>query len=522
MISVMQISILLRLVVSFVFLGHSSASLFKPSRRSDPCDLSWLGKWHVHDRAHPVHINGSFVETLGSCVASNAERNEYIFSLKTSSGECTRCAIFFPMHDNILRYKSTSCLAERDSSSLDVAYLCRNFFRGDTSMVTLFRADAKTEDCGLVTPANLTYQTAAGQCTSRVSSLTECSSKNRFRITYQGCPEVPHSETHGVEFRCIGSWSSFGQKFTAIKIVNQLGVPTSATYRCLIHERHGPNGRIGISADSSCQELTQLFSASTIITYKADVEVIPFCKFPHFLKRSWSSIVTEHNHTFEDDVWHETWGDKVYARSLCIQHEDYGHMQKFVLFVTRNCDRGYQCVKIIKRKHHIIDVIRGPLMNHESGSCDNIDHHLETLVIPERKEKCPWRGQMIINQCSEYSIRMGCLDEEHVEFNPHCQQKDPNAMSCVGHWSESGSTYLITKDLKNNKLGCSVYARTRDGSFRIQSFSHVGCQPIALSRTRPEYEFNATHHDHCGPNSAILAPHFSFSFVMLGFVCLFW
>ncbi|KAK0393491.1 hypothetical protein QR680_000238 [Steinernema hermaphroditum] len=521
MISVMQISLLFRLILVFVFVSTSRGSLFKPSRSSEQCDLAWSGKWHVHDRAHAVLINGTYVETLGSCVAANAQRNEYIFSLKTSSGECTRCAIFFPMHENILRYKSTSCLAERDSSSLDVAYLCRNFFRGDTPMVTLFRADAKTEECGLVTPANLTYQTPTGHCTSRISSLTECSSTNRFRITYQACPEVPHSETHGVEFRCIGSWSSFGQKFTAIKIVNQLGVPTSATYRCLIHEQQSAHGRIGISADSSCQELTQLSSASTIITYKADAKVIPFCKFPHFHKRPWQSIVTEHNHTFDDGEWLETWGDKVYARSLCIQHEDYGHMQKFVVFVKRNCDLGYQCVKIIKRKHHIIDVIRGPLMAYESGSCDNIDHHMETLVISDRREKCPWRGQMIISQCSEYSIRMGCLDEEHAEFNPHCQQRDPSAMSCVGHWSESESTYLITKDLKHKKLGCSVYSRKPDGSFHVQSFSHVGCQPIALSRTRPEYEFNATHHEHCGPNRGAASFQISLSFLLLGFFCLF-
>ncbi|TMS33543.1 hypothetical protein L596_001273 [Steinernema carpocapsae] len=514
----MQIRFYCCLILPFVFGTLTTASLFKPANNPGQCNLAWSGKWHVHDRAHPVLINETFVETLGNCVTGNEKNNKFIFSLKTQSGECTRCAVFFPMHENILRYKSTACLAERDSSSLDVAYLCRNFFRGDTPMVTLFRVDSRTEDCGLVSPANLTYQTSAGQCNSRISSLNECSGKNRFRITYQACPEVPHSETHGVEFKCIGSWSSFGQNFTAIRIANQLGVPTSATYRCIIHDRRGPNGRIGISADSSCQELTHLASSSTIITYKADAEVIPFCKFPHFLKQSWQSIVTEHNHSFEDNVWHETWADKAYARSLCIQHEDYGHMQKFVVFVTRNCDRGYQCVKIVKRKHHIVDVIRGPLMPHEAGSCDNIDHSMETLVISHRKEKCPWRGQMIINQCSEYSIRMGCSDEEHAEFNPHCTHKDSNAMACVGHWSESDSTYLITKDLKNDKLGCSVYSRISDGTFRVQSFNHVGCQPVALARTHPQYEFNATHHEHCGSNSAISASPMSLIIICLGFL----
>uniref|UniRef100_A0A915Q7W6 DUF7042 domain-containing protein n=1 Tax=Setaria digitata TaxID=48799 RepID=A0A915Q7W6_9BILA len=141
------------------------------------------------------------------------------------------------------------CIKQHENSNNDIDNVCRFAFRGDTRMKTLFRSDAKSEQCPFQPPFNFTYAIQDGSCTSRISSVTSCSGYGKYRFHYEACPELPNTETHVDELECIAHWNSFGIDFFAI------------------HQKTPLGGHMGISADSSCDELTDLTYASTRIDY---------------------------------------------------------------------------------------------------------------------------------------------------------------------------------------------------------------------------------------------------------------
>ncbi|KAK6028536.1 hypothetical protein OSTOST_05416, partial [Ostertagia ostertagi] len=125
---------------------------------------------------------------LGSCRSKN--NDQYLLSSTTDRGDCFRCLIVFPVHENVLQYKSTQCIFD-SSMTLD---RCRHHFSGDTTMHTLFRKEATAVQCPIEAPLNFTYHTSAGSCSSRISSITRCAEWTRLSFRYQACPENPTKE----------------------------------------------------------------------------------------------------------------------------------------------------------------------------------------------------------------------------------------------------------------------------------------------------------------------------------------
>ncbi|VDK47965.1 unnamed protein product [Anisakis simplex] len=287
----------------------------------EDCDLKWQGSWYLSERSTPVVINATWVDSLGRCVAMSQHDHHYLFHLNSAIGSCYRCVAFFPVHKNVLQFKKRNFIVAGCMRSIindkNIAAACRRSFRGDAPMTTLFRVNASSERCPFEAPLNFTYLVTDGPCTSRTSTVTVCANPHRYRFQYQACPEIAHTETHAEHIECIAKWNSFGIEYFSAKITNGITPNPSSRFRCIIHERASSGGRMGISADASCNELTDISFANTILKYK-------------------------------QDEWIEQWHRQNKSVSICIDEENLGIAHKFIVHAVNGCTSGYQCVKVEK------------------------------------------------------------------------------------------------------------------------------------------------------------------------------
>ncbi|VDM78207.1 unnamed protein product [Strongylus vulgaris] len=71
------------------------------SLESAACRLPWSGVWIKGDRE--FNITQESLGSLGSCRSKN--NDQYLLSSSTDRGDCFRCLIVFPVHENVLQYK---------------------------------------------------------------------------------------------------------------------------------------------------------------------------------------------------------------------------------------------------------------------------------------------------------------------------------------------------------------------------------------------------------------------------------
>ncbi|KHN78288.1 hypothetical protein Tcan_09072 [Toxocara canis] len=438
----------------------------------------------------------------------NQHNHHYLFHLNSGSGSCYRCVAFFPVHKNVLQFKQTRCI-QSFADSENIGSVCRRSFRGDAPMTTLFRANASSERCPFEAPFNFTYFFIDGSCTSRISTVTACASPHRFRFQYQACPEVPHTETHADEVECIAKWNSFGVEYFAVKLTNSFAPSHSARFRCIIHERASSGGRMGISADASCSELTDMSFASTVLNYKQDSAVTARCHFPPFLvhdhhsdaPRIWKSIVTDHTHRFSKDEWIEQWEGLNRSVSLCVDEENLGSAHRLIVHAVHGCSSGYQCIKFLKRKRNIVDMVRGKMSSNEFEACEHLrSETVETLLLEGSKPlKCPVKGRHSRSDCPNAAVHFGCRVDHSIQLRPYCNSNETQEMVCLGHWTEDDVHYVIAEESITKKRFCYVYSSLASGAARIRSFRHAACHPQTPQRSTPQYDFSASRLDECEP-----------------------
>ncbi|VBB25671.1 unnamed protein product [Acanthocheilonema viteae] len=137
----------------------------------DGCRLKWNTTYHMNGHSALLHFNETWIETLGYCVASSSNHQNYIFRFELRKERVITLNI------------KGECIKQYENSRDDIENICRPAFRGDASMKT--------------PPFNFTYTTQDGSCTSRVSSLTACPEYGKYRFGYEACPELPNYESHG-------------------------------------------------------------------------------------------------------------------------------------------------------------------------------------------------------------------------------------------------------------------------------------------------------------------------------------
>ncbi|WKX93234.1 hypothetical protein Q1695_010911 [Nippostrongylus brasiliensis] len=465
------------------------------------CLLPWPGVWIKGDRE--LNITQHQLGPLGSCRSKN--NDQYLLSSATDRGDCFRCLIVFPVHANVLQYKSTQCIFD-SSMTLE---RCRHHFSGDTTMYTLFRKEAPAEQCPIEAPLNFTYHTSGGSCSSRISSITRCSDWNRLSFRYQACPENPTKEASVSEVECIASWHSLGHTFFAARVGNRRG----ESYRCFIVDQTGTSGRIGISADASCQELTHIGAATTTLHYKQDHKIHSQCDFPDYLRshphgrlrHSWESIVTGKRNVVQNGNWissYKTRNDTVWT---CLESRQHPEFTAVRAHIRRGCLTGYQCVQFHRRAHNMVQVNFGQVSLNEYEDCSEMTVETrDTLVLNGAQEECPLRGRYSIPSCQHPLLFIGCHKPDEIQITTECNPlaKDSDLYSCAASFeATNGEHYLVVRDELSAQYQCMKINTDNDVVMKL--YDHVACDPVSTGAALPSLVVNISSTERC--ESSLLA-----------------
>ena len=113
-----------------------------------------------------------------------------LFSFSVHGTECLHCLSIHQKHPNIIQYKESHCISERVSP---ITKICR-MIEVDDPLKTLFRLSASPVPCPISGSHSFSYQLGPGRnCSSPLSSLTECKNKDSFMMRYQACPDMQGS-----------------------------------------------------------------------------------------------------------------------------------------------------------------------------------------------------------------------------------------------------------------------------------------------------------------------------------------
>ncbi|VDO19904.1 unnamed protein product, partial [Heligmosomoides polygyrus] len=182
------------------------------------------------------------------------------------------------------------------------------------------------------------------------------------------------------EVECIASWHSLGHVFFAARVGNRRG----ESYRCFIVDKTGTSGRIGISADASCQELTHIGAATTTLHYKHDHKIHSQCTFPDYMqseqgptRQSWDSIVTGRRNVIQNGHWISSYQSRNDTVWTCLESRRQDHITAVRAHVRRGCQTGYQCVQVSSHTAFVCALL--PLLGNPQN--DTLNKRLPTLKL---------------------------------------------------------------------------------------------------------------------------------------------
>ncbi|CAD6198230.1 unnamed protein product [Caenorhabditis auriculariae] len=467
------------------------------------CHLPWTGVWLQN--GVELNITHNSIGNLGNCVQKG--RDLYLLTSETSRGPCYRCLITFPVHENILHYKSTQCIFEPNMS----LERCSQLISADVIMHTLFRKDASVVPCPIEAPLNFTYQSSYGSCSSRTSHMHRCSQYDRLALHYQACPEVPNREAAVWQMECIGSWRSFGQSYFAARIGQRFG----EQYRCFILEKSGTSGRIGESADAGCQELTHIGAATTTLHFRQDSPIHPSCEFPSSLfgnrmvRRNWESMVFGTTHRILNDTWLSVVSGRNETVWSCLRSSQITSTENpleftFRTFVAQGCKVGYQCLKIHQRAPHILHIAYGqisPTDDFDDCSEFSVDYR-DTLVLQGSKQACPIRGKHTVPSCEVPLLTIGCTDKNSMELVRDCKYPQQDEFTCVSHYKNADNDFIIVRDALSRQLICMTYISSRINLLRV--YDRVSCEAESVNGSPPSLALNFTSTEGCTLTASFL------------------
>ncbi|VDM54116.1 unnamed protein product [Angiostrongylus costaricensis] len=231
--------------------------------------------------------------------------------------------------------------------------------------------DAPPILCPIEAPLNFTYHTSGGSCISRISSITRCSQWARLSFHYQACPENPTKEASVSEIECIASWHSLGHMFFAARVGNRRG----ESYRCFIVDQMGTSGRIGISADASCQELTDIGAATTTLQYKQDKSGTSLPTSERW-KAWWAMDAGSIPRVYW--YWLSSYKGRNDSVWTCLESRRLEHFVAVRAHVRRGCQTGYQCVQV-RDPHGVVVNALAPGKRNSAFSSHSI--HLQSAVL---------------------------------------------------------------------------------------------------------------------------------------------
>uniref|UniRef100_A0A1I7XQI6 MAM domain-containing protein n=1 Tax=Heterorhabditis bacteriophora TaxID=37862 RepID=A0A1I7XQI6_HETBA len=204
---------------------------------------------------------------------------------------------------------------------------------------------------------------------------------------------VVHHQLTVSELECIATWHFLGHTFFAARVGGRRG----EAFRCFITEKTGTMGRIGISADAGCQELTHIGAASVILHYKHGTR--------HEINQG--MLISSYKGR-NDTVW------------TCIEKKEAEQGNFIRAHVRKGCQTGYQCML----------------------------------------EVCPFQRSHISPLCSLPVLWMGCEEKDEMHMLRECRENKGERFSCVAHFPHEEYQFIVVRSEETKKTQCLTYIST--------------------------------------------------------------
>ncbi|XP_076029186.1 uncharacterized protein LOC143018042 [Oratosquilla oratoria] len=330
----------------------------------------WRGEWFHSGVYSPVVINEDSISFKGRC--HQADRDRYI--LKSTHFDCYRCLVIHQKHHNVLQYKETYC--DRRES---LETLCRQL-TGDALLYSMFRLDTEPVACPFPHTFFFTYNRGYGDCSYPVSTVDSCTEDWRLLFRYQACPDVQGTESTTEELECLATWKDGSNRFLVGKSNHPLATSDEDRYRCFVYDSWSHDGssgfQVAMSGDATCNGLFSVnYGSRTLRLTKVDSSKSS-CTFPTWVGGPhWHSLdghttlhITHHNSTLR--VAGRTGGPVTH---FCLrQVATTPTSGTYVTRVMQGCTSGYQCVYLLNRDTHVLELIMGETNRVAEEACS---HH---------------------------------------------------------------------------------------------------------------------------------------------------
>lgn len=418
----------------------------------------WHGRWFQSGVPKLISISGSDFETKGGCVQN--EKDKYL--IEDRKEKCFRCVSIHEMHPNVLQYKETYC--ETAEMAQD---LCKSV-PIDTTLFSMFRADAEPQRCPLLDPPfNFTYSRNSGECAWPVSRLDGCTNPARLRLHYQACPDVPSTESTVEELECVADWKEGSTRYMVgrLQYHHKTLASDEERYRCFVYEPSPDGYSVAQSGDATCTGLTSSTVGSRNMRLTRVRQRWPPCRLPEWLRAhdTWTSLskhlqlavglhnVTlhhlraHHRHQLHRHQLHQDEDNdlRVRPRASGGRPQRGGHQEtmtchsvtersdrevQMVVHVTQECESGYSCLRLYQRDQHVMELQRSAQTSSPEDACrsDNFDPLSErytTFITAEPQHRqCPYSGRYAVTNylgsdivCSTHPNRPTHIEDNAID-----------------------------------------------------------------------------------------------------------
>ncbi|KJH49476.1 hypothetical protein DICVIV_04413, partial [Dictyocaulus viviparus] len=311
---------------------------------------------------------------------------------------------------------------------------------------------------------------------------------------------------------CIASWHSLGHIFFAARIGNERG----ESYRCFIVDRMGTSGRIGISADASCQELTDISSATMTLQYKQDHEIHPQCNFPDYLQanfggilQSWESIADGKRNVIQNGYWISSYKARNDSIWMCLESQLIDNVVAIRAHIRRGCQTGYQCLQFHRRAPHMVQLSFGKVTFNEYEDCSEMAvESRDILVLQGTQEDCPLRGQYFSSNCPHPLLFIGCQKSNEIQIFSECQKTShTDVYKCIAHFQHVNEHYMVVRDQISMQLQCLKFLISDE--IIVEIFDHISCDSFSTTVALPSSMMNISNKARC--ESSFLAGFLQYS-----------
>ncbi|KAE9551255.1 hypothetical protein FO519_005539 [Halicephalobus sp. NKZ332] len=396
--------------------------------------------------------------------ASHVEdRNQQpIFDISAIGKRVNEARYAAPPLSRVSKIRKLARMSPCVREEIDLDGLCRRI-AGDSKLYTIFRTNAKPIPCPIPLPASFSYYFSSSGHTCRndgMSIIDECSVPNRFRLGFVSCPQSPRSVTHDEAFECIADWNHYSTYYFAARIVGNPFNPALGEYRCFIVDQH--TSRIGMSADSSCLELTALDQASVILNYSNAEQLKPNCSFPGHIRSfsDWISVTSGNTVKINKGKWKEISSSGVEtSKAICLQED--GDIR--VIRRTSGCNVGIFCLKIKKHSREVFSVSTVPMAVEDIELCkklqssDQAHFSFDMFIKDEYSEHCPAEGLLFSSKCNKPLLTVGCDFPSRMNLTDICSIKLPGdsqevaiteSLVCRSSFRIKNETFLIASSTR--------------------------------------------------------------------------